>query len=82
MTRSILIVLATMMVVLGSAPSFAISDREYEKICSEPGNVDPRCFLRISVARLGQLEAGAKPTTKFNTQNRGLRSDETCAGHS
>lgn len=44
MTRSILFILAAMMVILGSAPSFAINDRNNEAICSDPGNADPRCF--------------------------------------
>jgi len=44
MTRSILLILATMMVVFGSAPSFAINDRNNENVCTQPGNVDPRCF--------------------------------------
>jgi hypothetical protein len=44
MTRSIILILATMMIVLGSAPSFAISDRNNEPACAQPGNVDPRCF--------------------------------------
>lgn len=43
MTRSILLVLATM-IALGSAPSFAISDRNNEPSCAQLGNVDPRCF--------------------------------------
>jgi hypothetical protein len=44
MTRSILLILATMMIAFGSAPSFAISDRNNEPACAQLGNVDPRCF--------------------------------------
>jgi hypothetical protein len=45
MTRSILFVLASMMIVLGSAPSFAASDRNNEPACAQMiGNADPRCF--------------------------------------
>jgi hypothetical protein len=44
MTRSILLILATMMIALGSAPSFAINDRNNEPTCSQIGSVDPRCY--------------------------------------
>jgi len=44
MTRSLLLILATMMIALGSTPTFAINDRNNENVCSQPGNVDPRCF--------------------------------------
>jgi hypothetical protein len=44
MTRSILLILAATMIALGAAPSLAYSDRNNEPICSQPGNVDPRCF--------------------------------------
>jgi hypothetical protein len=44
MTRSILLVLATVMIALGSAPAIAYSDRNNEPACAQPGNVDPRCF--------------------------------------
>jgi hypothetical protein len=44
MTRSILLVLATMLTVLGSAPSYAINDRNNEPSCVQLGSVDPRCF--------------------------------------
>lgn len=43
MRRSILLVLATL-IAFGSAPSFAISDRNNEPSCAQPGAVDPRCF--------------------------------------
>lgn len=44
MTRSILLILAAMFITLGAAPSLAFNDRNNEPICSQPGNVDPRCF--------------------------------------
>jgi uracil-DNA glycosylase len=44
MRRSILLILATMMVALGSTATFAINDRNNEPICAQPGNVDPRCY--------------------------------------
>jgi hypothetical protein len=44
MTRSILLVLATVMITFGSAPAFAISDRNNEPSCAQLSNVDPRCY--------------------------------------
>jgi hypothetical protein len=44
MTRSILLILAAAMIVLGAAPTLAYSDPNNEPICAQPGNVDPRCF--------------------------------------
>jgi hypothetical protein len=44
MTRSILLIVAAAMIALGATPSLAYSDRNNEPICSQPGNVDPRCF--------------------------------------
>jgi hypothetical protein len=45
MTRSFLLILATVLTVMGSAPSFAINDRNSEPACAQMiGNADPRCF--------------------------------------
>ncbi|MDB5652334.1 MAG: hypothetical protein JWL62_3854, partial [Hyphomicrobiales bacterium] len=44
MRRSILLILATMMVALGSTATFAINDRNNEPVCAQLDNVDPRCF--------------------------------------
>jgi hypothetical protein len=44
MTRLILLILATVVLALGSAPAIAYSDRNNEPSCAQPGNVDPRCY--------------------------------------
>jgi hypothetical protein len=44
MSKAILLVLSATLLVFSAAPSFAINDRNNEPICSQPGNVDPRCY--------------------------------------
>ncbi|MDB5595232.1 MAG: hypothetical protein JWM36_2193 [Hyphomicrobiales bacterium] len=41
---SIALILGTMIVHLGSTAARAIGDRNNEFVCSERGNVDPRCY--------------------------------------